>query len=208
MRTLVVCLALTLPTFTAASAGSHTAKIEKPRANARIVATPLESTPEPVPAPCETGCHIHKQRVAVRWLHTRVLKRSLQAYLPKPRSARLSWRAAQVRHELAFWKKKDARSKSLARVPLARRIPRWSAWQCIARYESMKDWRSTGGTYWGGLQMDTTFMHTYGEDMIERHHGGLANTWTAVEQIVVANRAWRTRGFQPWPVTSRICGLR
>jgi hypothetical protein len=205
MRTLVVCLALTMPAIGAASAGSHTTRTLKPRATARLVRTPAAVAAKPA---CRAGCHIHKQRAAVRWLHKRVVKRSLQAYLPKPRSTRLSWRAAQVRHELAFWKKKDARTKTQARVPLARRIPRWGAWQCIARYESMKDWRATGGTYWGGLQMDTTFMHTYGADMIRRHHGGLANTWTSVEQIVVANRAWQTRGFQPWPVTSRICGLR
>jgi hypothetical protein len=66
----------------------------------------------------------------------------------------------------------------------------------------------SGGAYWGGLQMDVEFQHTYGEDMIRLHHGGLANTWTAAEQITVANRAWQTRGYQPWPNTSRMCGLR
>jgi hypothetical protein len=44
--------------------------------------------------------------------------------------------------------------------------------------------------------------------MIARHHGGLANTWTPAEQIVVAERAYRKRGFAPWPNTSRACGVR
>jgi Transglycosylase-like domain len=203
MRTLVVCLALTLPTFTAASAGSHSTKTPRPRAAA------------PTAAGCQTGCHIHRERVAVRALRRRVLRRSLQAYLPRPRSARLSWRAAQVRHELEFWARKDRRTRSLARIPLSRRIPRWSEWHCIARYESTTDWRmsptsrpASGGSYWGGLQMDIGFMRTYGLDMIRRHHGGLADTWTPAEQIIVANRAWQTRGYQPWPNTSRDCGLR
>jgi hypothetical protein len=66
---------------------------------------------------------------------------------------------------------------------------------------------SSGGAYWGGLQMDIGFQHTYGEDMIRRHHGGLADTWTPIEQITVANRAYRTRGYYPWPNTARSCGL-
>jgi Transglycosylase-like domain len=203
MRTLVVCLALTLPMMTAASAGSHSLKTHRPKPTAVQVET------------CRTGCHIHRERLAVRSLRKRVLRRSLQAYLPRPRSARLSWRAGQVRRELAFWSRKDRRTRSLARIPLARRIPRWSEWHCIARYESTTDWKmspttrpGSGGEYWGGLQMDVGFMQTYGEDMIRRHHGGLANTWTAAEQIIVANRAWQTRGYQPWPNTSRDCGLR
>jgi hypothetical protein len=56
--------------------------------------------------------------------------------------------------------------------------------------------------------MDRPFMQTYGHDMIARHHGGLADTWSPVEQILVAERAYKTRGYEPWPNTSRMCGLR
>jgi hypothetical protein len=66
--------------------------------------------------------------------------------------------------------------------------------------------------------MDRDFMYTYGWDMIKRHHGGFANRWTPLEQMVVANRArvgvnWRgrhigARGFHPWPRTAKyFCGL-
>jgi hypothetical protein len=211
MRTLCVCLALALPTLSAAAAASHTANhTPKPSPAApekRAQPKPAKRRAHAAPD-CAVGCHVHHQRQAVRWLRKQVVRRSQQAWLPRPRRPRLSWHPAQVRRELAFWRRKNAKTKRLARVPLARRIPRWSAWQCIAEYESGHDWHVSGGTYWGGLQMDVEFQRTYGEDMIERHHGGLANTWTPVEQIVVANRAWKTRGFQPWPVTSRICGLR
>jgi Transglycosylase-like domain len=207
MRTLAVCLALTLPAFTAASAGSHTDTQRSKRA------TPAAA--HPAVATCQLGCHIHRERAAVRWLRHRIVKRSRAALLPTPRSAHLSWRASQVRKELAWWSKTDRRTRRLASVPLSARIPRWHEWQCIAHYESMNTWTmspstspGSGGAYWGGLQMDIGFMHTYGEDMIERHHGGLADTWTAAEQITVANRAWQTRGYEPWPNTSRMCGLR
>jgi hypothetical protein len=201
MRTLAVCLALTLPTITAASAGSHSSH-QRPK-----VAAPVRET-------CRAGCHIHKERVAVRRLRHRIVKRALAAYLPHPRKARLTWKQAQVHRELTFWTRKDRKTRRLASVPLSVRIPHWRDWQCIAHYESMADWQMSpttsppsGGAYWGGLQMDVDFMHTYGADMIRLHHGGLADTWTSVEQITVANRALQTRGFQPWPNTARACGL-
>jgi len=202
MRTLAVCLLLALPASVAASERPHTPHLTKKRT--------VRSKPA-----CQIGCRIHRERVAVRQLRRKVVHRSLTAYLPHPRSAHLSWRRSQVRHELAFWRSKDRRTRSIARVPLSVRIPRWSEWHCIARFESLSTWSmsptsepSSGGSYWGGLQMDIEFQHTYGADMIRRHDGGLANTWTAPEQIIVANRAWETRGFAPWPNTSRMCGLR
>ena len=205
MRTLVVCLALTLPAMTAASAGSHSIRVQHHR----------PKHPVPTAGTCRTGCHVHHERVTVRELRRRILRRALTAYLPRPRRAHLSWRPSQVRRELEFWKHKDRKTRTLASIPLSVRIPRWHEWQCIAHFESTSDWHmspttepASGGDYWGGLQMDIGFMRTYGADMIRRHHGGLANTWSPVEQIVVANRAWQTRGYEPWPNTSRDCGLR
>lgn len=81
-----------------------------------------------------------------------------------------------------------------------------SDWTCLHQREG--SWTDAGDPYWGGLQMDRGFMRTYGSDMIRRHHGGLANTWTPREQIIVAERARASgRGYQPWPNTSRACGL-
>jgi hypothetical protein len=54
--------------------------------------------------------------------------------------------------------------------------------------------------------MDISFQRTYGRDLLRRK--GTANRWTALEQIWVAERAYRSgRGFYPWPNTARYCRL-
>jgi hypothetical protein len=53
--------------------------------------------------------------------------------------------------------------------------------------------------------MDRGFMRTYAPR--ELLHRGLANRWTPLEQMWVAERAHRTRGYYPWPNTARSCGL-
>jgi Transglycosylase-like domain len=91
----------------------------------------------------------------------------------------------------------------------AQRPPRKNAWLCIHRYERnpRQGWRThTGNGYYGGLQMDMTFQRTYGHDLLRRK--GTANRWSALEQMWVAERAYRSgRGFHPWPNTARACGL-
>jgi hypothetical protein len=91
----------------------------------------------------------------------------------------------------------------------AQRPPRREAWLCIHRYERnpRQGWRTnTGNGYHGGLQMDISFQRAYGRDLLRRK--GTANRWTALEQMWVAERAYRAgRGFYPWPNTARACGL-
>jgi hypothetical protein len=54
--------------------------------------------------------------------------------------------------------------------------------------------------------MDLSFQRTYGADLLRKK--GTANRWTPLEQIWVAERAYRSgRGFHPWPNTARACGL-
>lgn len=90
-------------------------------------------------------------------------------------------------------------------VTRVRRLRRFYAWVCIHGHEAA--WGDRGDPYWGGLQMDRDFMRTYGQDIERRHRGGLADTWTPAEQIVVAERAYVSgRGFGPWPNTARMCG--
>ena len=100
---------------------------------------------------------------------------------------------------LRFW-----RGHARAVLRLAARPPHRSAWLCIHRYEG--SWRDGGDPYWGGLQMDRGFMHSYAaRDLLRR---GLANSWSPLEQMWVAERAYRNgRGFYPWPNTARYCGL-
>jgi hypothetical protein len=78
------------------------------------------------------------------------------------------------------------------------------AFLCIHRFEG--SWPDPSAPYWGGLQMDESFM---------RHHGlpfykafGTADHWTPAMQLAVAELAYLSgRGFYPWPNTARYCGL-
>jgi hypothetical protein len=105
---------------------------------------------------------------------------------------------------LNAWKTKAAKRRRQAWNP-----PRLRAWLCIHRHERhpRQGWASaTGNGYYGGLQMDISFQRRYGADLLRRK--GTANRWTALEQIWVAERAFRSgRGFYPWPNTARYCGL-
>ena len=87
--------------------------------------------------------------------------------------------------------------------------PRRQQWMCIHRYERHphQGWATaTGNGYYGGLQMDISFQRTYAPELLRTK--GTANKWTALEQIWVAERAYRSgRGFYPWPNTARACGL-
>ena len=105
---------------------------------------------------------------------------------------------------LKAWKAKAAKRRRQALHP-----PRLTAWLCIHRHERnpRQGWATaTGNGFYGGLQMDISFQRTYGRDLLRRK--GTANRWTALEQIWVAERAYRSgRGFHPWPSTARSCGL-
>lgn len=80
----------------------------------------------------------------------------------------------------------------------------YQAWLCIHRYEGA--WNAnTGNGYYGGLQMDRAFQRAYAYRLYRIK--GTANRWTPLEQMWTAERAWRTRGFHPWPNTARRCGL-
>ena len=99
----------------------------------------------------------------------------------------LTWKAKAVR---AWWR--------------AARPPHRGAWVCIHSYEGA--WRDPNSPYYGGLQMDITFQRQYGWRLFRRK--GTADHWTPLEQMWVAERALRAgRGFYPWPVSARRCGL-
>jgi hypothetical protein len=75
---------------------------------------------------------------------------------------------------------------------------------CIHRFEG--SWTDPGAPYYGGLQMDWTFMNTYGPDYLKAW--GTADHWPPAVQIAVAMRAYLSgRGFYPWPNSARLCGL-
>jgi hypothetical protein len=85
--------------------------------------------------------------------------------------------------------------------------PHYKQWLCIYKYENAgHGWKAaTGNGYYGGLQMDIEFQMDYGLKLYRKK--GTADHWTPLEQMWVAEKAWRTRGFSPWPNTARYCGL-
>ena len=119
-------------------------------------------------------------------------------------SAQGSPKLAYQRWVLAVWRKRHARVSREFRRP-----PRRAAWFCIHRHERhpRMGWRTnTGNGYFGGLQMDLGFQRSYGRPLLRLK--GTADRWTALEQIWVADRAYRAgRGFYPWPRSARACGL-
>lgn len=81
--------------------------------------------------------------------------------------------------------------------------PHMRQWLCIHRYEG--SWRDPAAPYWGGLQMDYGFQRTYAPHLLASK--GTADHWSPLEQMWAAERAYRARGFGPWPRTARMCGL-
>jgi hypothetical protein len=138
--------------------------------------------------------HIRRFRADTRhWLTVMTgrppgnVPRSLAARSP----ARLRQLARRWRHRAhrAWWR--------------AKHPPELREWLCIHRYEG--SWSDAGSPYWGGLQMDLSFQETYGGWLLR--HKGTAENWSPLEQIWVAVRARRVRGFSPWPTTARYCGV-
>ena len=80
----------------------------------------------------------------------------------------------------------------------------YEKWRCIHEHEG--SWgAATGNGYYGGLQMDYSFMRAYGGDYLRAF--GPAQNWPASVQVAVAIKAYLSRGFGPWPNTRRMCGL-
>ncbi len=100
---------------------------------------------------------------------------------------------------LRLWRHRAEQTRRLALNP-----PHRGEWLCIHRYEG--SWRDSGSPYYGGLQMDISFQRSYGDYLLTRK--GTANHWTPLEQMWVAERAYKSgRGFYAWPNTARSCGL-
>jgi len=140
--------------------------------------------------------HIRRSRAGTRrWLaviqggpaRTSASRRHLSAlsYARLPHLARV-WRH---REHAAWWR--------------ASHPPELRGWTCIHQYEG--SWTDSGAPYYGGLQMDLGFQATYAGWLLR--HRGTADHWSPLEQIWTAVRAWRVRGFSPWPSTAHYCGM-
>jgi hypothetical protein len=125
------------------------------------------------------------------WRWQRMMGRSLTRSLKHP--------PANVLAKIAVWKQVAIQTRRRAQKPPHRR-----QWLCIHRFEGA--WSDPDPPYFGGLQMDLGFQRAYGAHLLATK--GTANHWTPLEQMWVAERAHRAgRGFYPWPITARYCGL-
>ena len=120
--------------------------------------------------------------------------------------ARLSLLTLPALERAAAWRWRTA--LTLARV--ARHPPHLAAWLCIQTHETaapFPGWHTNSGNgYYGGLQFDRSFEQTYGARLYRLK--GTADHWTPLEQIWTAEYALaRGRGFSPWPLSARACGL-
>jgi hypothetical protein len=168
---------------------------------------PTETEPEsdeaPPPTAEDTAAERKRilQRIRQLRLQTWRWQRLMRVRLwPANRRVQSSVSLAYHRLVLRNWQRKHRVARWRALHP-----PRLRAWQCIHRHEGA--WAAnTGNGYYGGLQMDLSFQRAYGRDLMRRK--GTANRWAPIEQIWVAERAYRSgRGFYPWPNTARYCGL-
>ena len=136
----------------------------------------------------------HYRRVTWRWQSVMGVRhtRATRAATKDPSHRYKVW----VRN---LWRHRARRAHRLAAHP-----PHMAGWLCIHRYEGA--WNDPGAPYYGGLQMDLGFQHTYGAKLLRRK--GTADHWTPLEQMWVAERAHRSgRGYYAWPNTARYCGL-
>ena len=193
MRLGIVAAAVLLVT---GSADERTVQQAAARENGKRRAASLPSE-----GALERGIRRYRQRA---WHWQRVVGR---APTPTNRSAERSADREYKAWALRLWKRRATRAWVRMQNP-----PHKNEWQCIHRYEG--HWRaspdgagalSSGGPYYGGLQMDLGFQRTYGSYLLRLK--GTANRWTPLEQMWVAERALPTRGFTPWPNTARVCGL-
>jgi hypothetical protein len=130
------------------------------------------------------------------WHWQRVMGAPLTAPVGRRKLAELSPTAVQ--RTASRWRRRSTQTHEAARHP-----PHLRQFLCIHRYEA--SWRDGGAPYYGGLQMDLGFQESYGGWLYTRK--GTADHWSPLEQIWIAEKALRSRGFWPWPNTARSCGL-
>jgi hypothetical protein len=138
------------------------------------------------------GITIHRDET---WRWQRVMHLPRTPYSDRARHIRS---VAYRKWLLHLWRHRAVVAKRHALNP-----PHKRQWLCIHHYEG--SWRDPNAPYYGGLQMDQEFQAAYGQDLLRSK--GTADRWTPLEQMWVAERAYRTRGFWPWPNTARFCGL-
>jgi hypothetical protein len=205
-RGLLVGLALSFLAAPAALADDPRTTTETSTTTETTTTTTTETTPtEEKTAPDPWAETAETLRLRARAVHYRALARRWKALMGKPRprlgTAPIAFESLLERRR---WRARAWRAKARAARRAGHRPPHLRAWICIHGYEG--SWRDPNAPYFGGLQMDLTFQRQYGPRLLRNK--GTADHWTRFEQMWVAERAHRAgRGFYPWPLTARRCGL-
>jgi hypothetical protein len=148
-----------------------------------------------------TGARLARQLGEIKghrdetWRWEKVMQRPRTLYAASAETVRS---VAYRQWVVNLWEKRAVRAKLQALNP-----PHKAQWTCIHHYEA--SWTDPNQPYYGGLQMDVEFQQAYGAALLRAK--GTADHWSPLEQMWVAERAFRTRGFWPWPNTARYCGL-
>jgi hypothetical protein len=167
-----------------------------------------DSTPTATSTPTTTTATAAQRRAIAYWSrHIRSFRAGTRRWLlvisgrPVAQSTARSLSVhslARLRQLAQRWRQREHAAWWRATHP-----PELRGWMCIHHYEG--SWTDPGSPYWGGLQMDLSFQATWGSWLLR--HKGTADHWSPLEQIWVAVRAARVRGFSPWPNTARFCGM-
>jgi hypothetical protein len=138
---------------------------------------------------------IHRyRRVTWRW----------QSVMGVPRTPATHAAVKDPSHRYKVWVKNLWKHRARRAYRRAVHPPHMAGWLCIHSHEGA--WHDPSGPYYGGLQMDLGFQHTYAPRLLSRKR--TADHWTPLEQMWVAERAHRSGlGYYPWPNTARYCGL-
>lgn len=92
----------------------------------------------------------------------------------------------------------------------AHQPPHYSLWMCVHKHERSA-WNDPNAPYYGGLQMGSWFMRTYGTRLLRVK--GTADHWTPLEQMWVAENGYAKSGYSTswfngqWPPSRGRCGL-
>ncbi len=156
-----------------------------------------------------TGTHrtVHAILYDIRWTRRHAVRKARRAALPIPRHGHAE-RHAVTRADLVDILDRWDRRLDHYRAAYDRRRPVLENLLCIHGYEGSWDAVSdTVPTYYGGMQMDATFEAAYGPDVLAYRGGAHANLWPKHDQLMVAYRGYRVRGYTPWPAAAAACGL-
>ena len=116
------------------------------------------------------------------------------------RPAALDGATGELAVERSVWLDRLAEVRS--KKPLWRTLERWDDWMCIHGHEGADDDRPAPRRPADELRIHGGLRRRF---LLRRY--GTADRWPPAAQVAVAERAFRARGFSPWPKTARACGV-